>query len=186
MAKIDQLVVGNIYRYATWTGGGVRTDRGNFGEFVHIETTPGPSWGDQRPQRRAVFRLLGSIAADGSVTRCRGGKRQARDAIAFDVVPFDPAEYLSLRAARLKELAEAKARAVAQARELVPALRVLAAATGDAGHSAFGPFLYRDWPRTDRNLRTDDELAEHLATASQHRRKVDLLDVLRAAAEVFS
>ncbi len=188
MAKIDQLIVGETYRYATYTGYGIRTDRGSFGEFVHIDTRPAARdrsrrHSEVRTVRRAAFNPLGGIDPRGNIVPAHHDGLQYRSADGFDVVPFDVDEYREQRRQTRLRQADAKAARVAEARELVPVLRVLAA----AGHPRWaGPFLYRDYPRTELTLRTDDELAEHLATLSAPQLTVNLLDILRAAHEVIS
>lgn len=191
MAKIDQLVVGETYRYSTWTGYGIRTDRGSFGKFVGVADVTGPlrgrSWtSEQRTVRHATFEPLGAFGHNGSIVSPYHEGLQRRSSDGFDTTPFDVDEYREQRRQTRRHQAEAKAVAVAGARELVPALRVLAGVCTDPARSVFGPFLYRDYPRTDLTLRTDDELAEHLATLSGTQLYVNLLDVLRVAAEVIS
>lgn len=189
MAKIDQLIVGETYRYATYTGYGIRTDRGSFGKFVGAAevTLRGRSWtSEQRTVRHATFEPLGAFGHNGSIVSPHREGLQHRSPDGFDTTPFDVDEYREQRRQTRRHQAKAKAAAVAEARELVPVLRVLAGVWTDPARSVFGPFLYQDYPRTDLTLRTDDELAEHLATLSASQLSVNLLDVLRAAAEVIS
>jgi hypothetical protein len=191
VAKIDQLIVGETYRYATYTGYGIRTDRGSFGRFVAATEVSGPlrgrSWtSERRTVRHATFEPLGAFGRNGSIVSPYHEGLQHRSADGFDVAPFDVDEYREQRRQTRQRFADERARRIAEVRELVPALRVLAAATGDPARSRLAPFLYRDHPRTDLTLRTDNEIAEHLVDISTSQRSVDLLTVLRAAAAAIS